>query len=463
MFRKKVGDLNLKILHRFTQMKRSDFGEDFSWGVSTAAYQIEGAHNKYGKGNSIWDEFVKRKRKIAKGHHGNHTCDFYHQYESDLDLMKAMHIKNFRFSISWSRIFPEGYGRVNQDGLDFYNKLIDECLQRDITPWITLYHWDLPDALEKQGGWTNRNIVHWFTDYVDMCSRKFGDRVKYWMVLNEPMVFTGAGYFLGVHAPGKKGVKNFLPAAHHAVLCQAQGAQVLRSNLTKAEIGTTFSCSHLEPATNSEKDILACKRMDALLNRMFIEPALGKGYPIDDLKLLNRMEEFCKPGDDKLSLFDFDFIGVQNYTREIVSHAFYIPYLQAKIIKASKRKVPITVMDWEVYPNSIYQMLHKFSAYGIKNIVITENGAAFDDYLMDGIVQDREREEYLKQYIKEVYKAKQEGIPVTGYFVWSFMDNFEWAEGYDPRFGLVYIDFKTQERIIKRSGHWYREFLSGEE
>jgi len=444
-------------------MRRSDFGEDFSWGTSTAAYQIEGAHNKYGKGNSIWDEFVKRKRKIAKGHHGNHTCDFYHLYSSDLDLMKAMHIKNFRFSISWSRIFPEGCGRVNQDGLDFYNKLIDECLQRDITPWVTLYHWDLPDALEKQGGWTNRNIIHWFTDYVDLCSRKFGDRVKYWMVLNEPMVFTGAGYFLGVHAPGKTGMKNFLPAAHHAVLCQAQGAHVLRSNVSMAQIGSTFSCSYLEPTTNSEKDILACKRMDALLNRMFIEPAIGKGYPIEDLKLLSRMEEFCRPGDDKLSLFDFDFIGIQNYTREIVSHAFYIPYLQAKIIKANKRKVPSTVMNWEVYPNSIYQMLHKFSAYNVKNIVVTENGAAFDDYLVDGMVHDMEREEYLKQYLNEVYKAKQEGIPVTGYFVWSFMDNFEWAEGYDPRFGLVYVDFQTQERIIKRSGHWYREFLSGEE
>lgn len=442
---------------------KNEFGDDFRWGVSTAAYQIEGAHDIDGKGPSIWDAFVNRKGKITGGHHGKDACKFYHNYANDIKLLKHLNIENFRFSFSWSRIIPQGTGQVNTKGLDFYDRLLDECLENNINPWATLYHWDLPQALEDKGGWTNRDIEQWFMQYADICSSKFGDRIKHWMVLNEPMVFTGAGYFLGVHAPGRIGLKNFLSSAHHAALCQAQGARVIRANVPDAQIGSTFSCSFLQPMTTSRNDELATRRFDALLNRLFIEPSLGLGYPVSDLKFLRRIYDYHKPGDEALLPFDFDFIGIQNYTREIVSHSYFIPYLQAKLIKANKRNVSATVMNWEVYPEALYQMLTKYGNYsGIKKIIVTENGAAFPDTLIDGSIYDEARTNYLKNHIAEVLRAKQDGIAVDGYFVWTLLDNFEWAEGYFPRFGLVYVNFNTQERIIKQSGKWFREFLGNQ-
>ena len=441
-------------------LHKNTFGKDFKWGVSTAAYQIEGAHDTDGKGPSIWDEFTQRKGKILHGHHGNHTCDFYNRHPTDLDLMQAMHIPNFRFSLAWSRILPTGKGRINPQGSDYYDRLLDNCLARNIEPWVTLYHWDLPAALEKQGGWTNRDIVHWFKEYVEICAVKFGDRVRHWMVLNEPMVFVGAGYFLGVHAPGRRGIKSFLAATHHAALCQAEGGRLLKAHLPQAEVGTTFSCSHLEPYRNLERDQQATRRADALLNRLFIEPALGLGYPLQDIPYLRRITDFFAPGDEDRLVFDFDFIGIQDYTREVVKHSFLVPFLQAKLVPAPKRGVPHTTMKWEVYPEAIYHILHKYNAYkGVKKIIITENGAAFPDTIINGKVPDHLRVHYLQNYLQQVLQAKQEGVKVDGYFIWSFTDNFEWAEGYHPRFGLVYVDFETQQRIIKASGHWYSSFL----
>jgi len=374
--------------------------------------------------------------------------------------MKFLNIPNFRFSLSWSRILPNGIGAVNQSGIDFYNRLIDKALELGIEPWVTLYHWDLPQELENKGGWTNRQVVNWFSEYVELCAKTFGDRVNHWMILNEPMVFTGAGYFLGVHAPGRKGLRNFIPAVHHAALCQSEGARVLKNIRPAAQVGTTFSCSHLEPNTNSEKDRLATKRVDALINRLFIEPALGLGYPISDLKLLDRIYNYFQPNDEQLLKYDFDFIGLQNYTREIVTHSYLVPLLNAKLIKADKRKVPLTLMNWEVYPDAMYQILKKYDAYPqIKKIIVTENGAAFHDTHFDGKIYDEMRTNYLKTHIREVLRAKKEGVKVDGYFVWTFIDNFEWAEGFYPRFGLIHNNFKTQERIIKQSGHWYKQFL----
>lgn len=439
----------------------NDFGKDFIWGVSSSAYQTEGAHDKDCKGVSIWDEFSNKKKNIAFNHNGNTACNFYDHYLDDLKLMHSLGIKNFRFSISWSRVLPYGKGVVNLKGIDFYNKLINECLKLGITPWITLYHWDLPLDLEKQGGWTNRDIVNWFTDYVTLCIKKFGDRVTHWMILNEPLVFTGAGYFLGVHAPGKKGLANFLSATHHAVLCQAEGARIIKSIYPNAQVGTTFSCSHIEPYSQAKKDIDAAKRVDVLLNRLFIEPSLGLGYPNKRLPLINRIEKYMQAGDEKLMAFDFDFIGVQNYTREIVKHSFFTPFLNAAIVKAEKRNAPLTAMNWEVYPEGIYHILKMYTEYaGIKKIIITENGVAFKDELVNGKVNDINRINFYDSYIKQVLKAKQEGVCVAGYFSWSFTDNFEWAEGYHPRFGLVYIDFKTQQRTLKESAHWFKKFLT---
>lgn len=441
-------------------LQRAEFGNDFKWGISTAAYQIEGAHDVDDKGPSIWDVFSNTKNKIFDNHNGNDACQFYFNYKEDLQLLHYLNIPNFRMSLSWSRILPEGVGQINMKGLDFYDRLIDYALELSIEPWLTLYHWDLPYALEKKGGWTNRDIVHWFEEYVALCAKKYGDRIKYWMVLNEPMVFTGAGYFLGIHAPGRKGLRNFIPAVHHATICQAQGARVLKSINNNFQIGSTFSCSLIEPMSNSEKDIIAAKKVDALLNRLFIEPSLGLSYPTKDLKLLNRLYDYFLPGDENRMICDFDFIGIQNYTREIVSHSYFVPLINAKIIKANKRNVHHTQMNWEVYPPAIYEMLKKFHAYPqIKKIIVTENGAAFHDKIVDGKIYDEDRIAYLYSHIAEVLKAKKEGVNISGYFVWTFTDNFEWAEGYFPKFGLVHIDFKNQKRIIKESGYWYKRFL----
>lgn len=441
-------------------LTKEAFGKDFIWGVSTAAYQIEGAHNLDGKGPSVWDIFVQKRNKIFRNHTGDIACDHYNRYIDDLYLMHSMNIRNYRFSVSWSRILPEGTGRINQAGIDFYNKLIDLSLELGITPWVTLYHWDLPHSLEVKGGWTNRDVKDWFGDYVAICVKSFGDRVKNWMVLNEPTVFSAAGYFFGVHAPGRKSIEGFLAAAHHAGLAQAHGARVIKALQPESNVGTTFSCSHVEPYTNREKDIKAAKKADLLLNRLFIEPLLGMGYPVNEIKTLRRIEKYIKQNDEQNLKFDMDFIGIQNYTREIIRYSMFVPFLQAKIVNAKDRKVELTAMEWEVYPESIYHILKKFQAYkNIPPLIITENGAAFSDTLQNNAVHDPKRLQYIQNILQQVLRAKQEGVNVNGYFVWTFLDNFEWAEGYHPRFGLVHVDFQTQQRTVKASGHWYADFI----
>lgn len=441
-------------------LQRKKFGKNFKWGVSTAAYQIEGAHDVDGKGPSVWDVFCSANGKIFSGHTGEIACDFYNRYSDDILLLKDLGIENFRFSISWPRILPNGIGDINQKGIDFYNNVINTCLQNGIEPWITLYHWDLPQALEQKGGWTNRNIVAWFEEYVELCAKHFGDRVKYWMVVNEPMAFTGAGHFLGIHAPGRTGLKNLLPAVHHAVLSISSGGRLLKKLLPNAEVGTTFSCAYVEPVSMRPKDIAAAKRVDVLLNRMFIEPVLGYGYPEDELPVLKKLKKYIEPGDEDLMKFNFDFIGIQNYTREVVKYSMFVPYLNASVVNAKFRKVPLTAMEWEVYPPALYYVLKKFAAYeGIKKIYITENGAAFEDMIDNGLINDHQRTEYIKEHLKEVLRAKNEGVRVEGYFVWTLLDNFEWAEGYRTRFGLVHVDFESQQRTVKASGYWYRDFL----
>lgn len=442
-------------------IRRSDFGEQFKWGVSTAAFQIEGAHEIDDKVLSVWDHFSHRKGKIHKGHHARMACDFYNRFEGDLDTVRALSIPNFRFSLAWTRIIREDHG-LNHKGIAYYQRLIDGCLERGIEPWVTIYHWDIPHFLEMKGGWTNRDVLNWFGDYVDVCAKHFGDRVKHWMVLNEPMVFTGAGYYLGIHAPGRTGLSSFIPAMHHATLCQAEGGRRLKFWLPDAEVGTTFSCSYVEPLQPTPAHERAAIKIDALLNRLYIEPSLGLGYPVKDIGLLSRVEKYMKAGDEQQMAFEFDFIGVQNYTREIAKRSWLVPILFANLVGAHKRNVETTLMNWEVYPPSIYHMLKKYGSYaGVKKIYITENGAAFEDTVLNGKVDDPRRVRYLHDYIAQVYKAKQEGVPVEGYFVWTLQDNFEWAEGYRPRFGLIYTDFDTQQRIIKSSGYWYRDFLEG--
>ena len=438
-----------------------DFGTDFKWGVATAAYQIEGAQNIDGKSPSIWDTFSHKKGSIKTGENGDIACDFYHSYEKDLDLLKSLNMTVFRFSIAWSRILPNGSGTPNQSGLDFYHRVIDACLARGIEPWITLYHWDLPQILQDKGGWKNRDAVVWFSEYANLLTKTYGEKVKNWMVFNEPSAFTALGYLIGYHAPGLKGLKNYLPTVHHVCLCQAEGGRIIRKNVANANIGTTFSCSHVDVYKSEECDGNAVSRWDVLLNRLFIEPALGMGYPTESLPILRKLNKYIQPGDLEKLQFDFDFIGVQNYTREVVKANAFIPYMKGLEIKPVKRDAKeITDMGWEVYPEGIYKILKQFAAYpGVKKIFVTENGCAFPDEVVNGKVNDTKRIDFYQRYLKEVLRAKKDGVNIGGYFSWTLLDNFEWSEGFKPRFGLVHVDFKTQKRIIKESGYWFKDFL----
>ena len=445
--------------HRITA---KDFGKDFSWGVAIAAAQNEGATAADGKGTTIWDSFARNSHKIKGAGKLTVACDFYHRYKDDLLLVKALGFSVFRFSISWARILPDGTGKINKEGINFYHKVIDECYKLGLTPYVTLYHWDLPQELENRGGWTNYLITKWFSRFVTVCAEAYGDKVKHWIILNEPFGFTTLGYMLGKHAPGKKGLSNFLPTIHHAAMAQAEGGRIIRKLVAQAHIGTTFSCSQIIPYSSKPADVAAANRIDILMNRLFIEPSLGKGYPVDDsFKFLEKLQMHNKTWKYTERLhFDFDFIGLQYYFPVVVKHNSYIPIVQASEVKPATRKVPYTAMGWEINADSFYRTIKKIWLYGgVKEIIITENGAAFKDTLKDGVIDDKERINYFNQHLQAMLKAKKEGVNIKGYFAWTLMDNFEWSEGYHPRFGLVQVDFKTQLRTIKNSGYWWRDFL----
>lgn len=447
------------------ELKRSDFGKDFVWGTATAAYQIEGGWKEDGKSESNWDHFTHyHKHKIKNRENGDVADDFYHRYNSDIELMHSMNIPAYRFSISWPRIIPNGTGSINQKGVDFYNRVIDKCLQENVEPWLTCYHWDMPQVLEAKGGWANREMLKWFEEYVDVLSRKFGDRVKNWMVINEALSFTLAGYLAGQNAPGYVSFKKFFASVHHSTMAQSIGGRVIRANVKNANIGTTFVAIALDGWKEKPANIKAAKRMDVILNRMYIEPVLGMGYPIKDLPALKHVVKHMKEDDEQKIKFDFDFIGVQNYTRMMIKNLALIPAVHALPVNAKKTThEELTQMGWEVNPEGMYRVIKQFAAYpGVKKIIITENGAGFDDTVTNGEVHDPKRTQYLKDYLKQILRAKREGIDVGGYFIWSFMDNFEWAEGYRPQLGIVHVDYKTQERIVKDSGKWYSRFLKGD-
>jgi beta-glucosidase len=442
-------------------LKASQFGKDFVWGAATSAYQIEGAHNADGKAPSIWDTFTQKRRKVKNRDNGNVACDHYNRYKEDVALIKQMGLPAYRFSLAWTRILPAGYGGVtNQTGIDFYNRLIDELLEQGIEPYVTLYHWDLPMFLHNKGGWTNRDIQHWFTEYAQTCAQLFGDRVKNWIVLNEPMVFLALGYLVGLHAPGKRGLKKFLAGSHHAMLAQAKAARAMISENGKFRIGTTVSTVAGYPDDpNSPKDIAATKRFDALMNSLYVNPACGRGYPVEELPVLKKIYRYVKDDDMQKLSFPFHFWGINYYSRKKVKHAGWVPY-----IKYLEKKVPLdserTAMGWEVYPEGLHQVLNKFSSYPeIKRIMVTENGMALHDSLQENQIDDQRRIDYYQRHLAQVLRAQGESDKIQGYFAWSLLDNFEWAEGYHPRFGLIHVDYETQKRTIKNSGLWYRDFL----
>lgn len=443
-------------------MKATDFGSDFLWGVAISAAQNKGGALLGGRGASIWDQFSKRIGKIKGNGQPTLCCDFYHRYKDDLMLVKGLGFQVFRFSISWSRILPDGTGRVNKEGIAFYNNVIDECLELGLTPMVTLYHWDLPYELEKQGGWASTVFQKWFHRFATVCATNFGDRVKHWIVLNEPMGFTSLGYLIGKHAPGKTSVTHFMSAVHNATLANAEGGRILRGLVRGAHIGTSFSCSEVMPFSQKQEDVQAAQRADVLLNKLFIEPALGRGYPeLNNFPLLEKMHIHNKAWKYKERMhFNFDFIGIQNYFALTVKYNALIPYVHANEVKASSRKVPHTDLGWEINADSFYRMIKRFWLYGsVKNIMITESGACFRDKLVAGSINDELRINYFQQYLRAALKAKKEGVNISGFLAWTLTDNFEWNEGFQAPFGLVHVDFATQLRTIKASGYWFRNFL----
>jgi beta-glucosidase len=447
-----------KWLSPLPKLTKQAFGKNFVWGAACAAYQVEGAWNADGKGPSIWDEFTHHKHKIERGETGDVATDFYHRYKEDIGLLKQMNFEAFRFSLSWSRIFPKGIGKVNPAGVKFYHNVIDFCLTNNITPWITIYHWDLPQALEEKGGWKSREIVNWFSQYTDFVTKEYGSKVKNWMVLNEPLSFTALGYMTGEMAPGHHGFRNFFPAVHHAVLCQAEGGRIIRRNVPDANIGTTFALSWVNPENGKSKSRGAARRYDALMNRIFVEPAMGLGYPIDRLPGLKKIKKYMLPGDEEKMKFNFDFLGVQNYHPVTVKKNWF-PLIHAKEIPASKLGVKTNCMGGEINGKDFYNILKQFGKYKTP-LVVTENGVCFNDKLESGHVHDEKRIAFFKEYLQNLLKAKQNGVDIRGYFVWSLTDNFEWDKGYRPRFGLIYIDYKNNlKRVMKDSGYWFMHFL----
>ncbi|MCS7192862.1 MAG: GH1 family beta-glucosidase [Armatimonadetes bacterium] len=437
------------------------FPDGFLWGVATAAYQIEGAWNEDGKGVSIWDTFSHTQGKIADGSTGDVACDHYHRWREDIALMKELGVKAYRFSIAWTRILPKGAGTVNPKGLDFYDKLVDGLLEAGIKPFITLYHWDLPQALQDIGGWANRDVAYYFADYASVLAHKLGDRVKNWMTNNEPWVVAWIGYDMGFHAPGIKNTKVALQVAHHLLLSHGLAVEVLRNfGDSETKVGIVLNLSPVHPASESEEDKAVAWRYDGFLNRWFLDPIFVGSYPADMWEWYGQLVPEVKPGDMAIIGRKIDFLGVNYYTRSVVKND-----PQGGMLKLSHVRIEgseYTEMGWEVYPDGLYELLTRLNRdYKIPEFYITENGAAFKDEIApDGKVHDERRLNYLRKHFLRAHKAIQDGVPLKGYFVWSLMDNFEWSHGYTKRFGVVYVDYETQKRIVKDSGYWYKQVIA---
>lgn len=439
--------------------KKNIFPKDFIWGTATASYQIEGAWDEDGKGESIWDRFSHTPGKVANGDSGDVACDHYHLWRHDLDIMKELGLKNYRFSIAWPRVLPTGSGKINQKGLDFYSNLVDGMLEKGIQPFITLYHWDLPQALQEEGGWPSRNIVDRYVEYADVISRALGDRVKNWITLNEPFVSAFMGHMEGRHAPGITDLDTAVAASHHLMLSHGLAVPVIRNNCIGADVGITLNLTPQVPASSSAEDRNKARWMDGFINRWFLDPLVGRGYPQDMVSDFGTKMDFVKPGDMEIIATPVDFLGVNYYTRGIARSSN----------EREKENEPIVVfpndehteMGWEVYPQGIYNILGRLHFdYAFPAIFITENGAAFQDEIgPDGQVYDPVRLSYIQRHLEMVHKAIEIGVPVNGYFVWSLFDNFEWAHGYSKRFGLVYVDYETQQRILKSSAKWYQQVI----
>jgi beta-glucosidase len=437
-----------------------EFPKDFTWGCSSAAYQVEGAWNEDGKGPSIWDTFVHTPGHIINNETADVTVDHYHRYKEDASLMKELGVNAYRFSIAWTRILPRGTGAVNQAGLDFYDHLVDELLKNKVEPYICLFHWDLPQALQDKGGWPNRETAYAFAEYARIVTERLSDRVKVWMTHNEPWVAAMAGYFSGEHAPGNKDVSAAFKTLHHLLLSHGLAAEAIRASARQpVKVGIALNLNPVHPASDSKKDREAATRMDAVLNRATLDPLLKGTTPIQEFaigKLL--FGSLIKPGDME-KIRTLDLLGVNYYTRTVAKYERKFPVVAAEQIHPEGNEYSGM---WEIYPPGIHELLTRiWKDYQPKcEIMVTENGIPVPDGLdFDGHVRDERRIRYLRDHIAQIHRAMEDGIPIKGYFHWSLMDNFEWALGYGQRFGLIFVDFKTLKRTIKNSGHWFAQVI----
>ncbi|MBV6467506.1 MAG: Beta-glucosidase A [Anaerolineales bacterium] len=441
-------------------MKTLAFPKNFTWGVATSAYQIEGAWNEDGRGVSIWDTFSHTKGRIVNDENGDVAADHYHRWKDDFALMSELGVKAYRFSTAWPRILPAGTGAVNKKGLDFYDRIVDEALKRKIEPYVCLFHWDLPQALQDQGGWPKREITEHFAEYARVVAGRLGDRVKVWLTHNEPWVAAFIGYFLGDHAPGKKDIGAAVKALHHLLLSHGLAAEAIRAEAKQpVKVGLTLNLNPVHSATDSKKDKEAAKRVDMFMNRIVLDPLLKGTSPIQEAAIANLLVGKVIHDGDLAKIRQLDLLGVNYYSRTVMKHSNKIPVVNVEQVYPEGNEYSGM---WEIYPEGMYETLKLVWDYKPTcELMVTENGVPVPDGVdFDGRVRDERRIRYLRNHLAQVHRAIEDGIPVKGYFHWSLMDNFEWSLGYGPRFGLVYVDWKTQKRIVKDSGRWFAKAIA---
>jgi beta-glucosidase len=425
------------------------------WGAATASYQIEGAVTADGRGESIWDRFSHTPGRIRNDENGDVACDHYHRYKEDVVLMAELGLDAYRFSVSWPRVIPNGVGPVNPAGLAFYDRLVDELLDHDITPHVTLYHWDLPQALEDAGGWPVRSTAEAFAEYAGIVAERLGDRVRYFATLNEPYVVSHLGYRIGIHAPGRREPRAALAAAHHLLVAHGLAVEQLRSAAPGAAVGIVLDFDPQHPTSGHPLDLELAQVNHDHSNRWFLDPITGHGYPAEGIKTWGWELSEVLDGDLALIAAPIDFLGVNYYSRSVVRS----PLLPALEVTSPPER---TTMGWEVYPRGLTDVLEFVaSRTGELPLFISENGAAYPLHPGDPTA-DPERVHFLQRHLMAALTALERGVPLAGYFVWSLLDNFEWAEGYEQRFGIIYVDFDTQERRVKDSGRlWAAVARSG--
>ncbi|MBZ2206294.1 GH1 family beta-glucosidase [Massilia soli] len=446
-----------------TSLSRADFAHDFLWGCATSSYQIEGAGAEDGRVESIWDRFAATPGKVRDGSNGSVACDHYHRWPEDLDIARGMGLQAYRFSIAWPRIFSEVGGKPNQRGLDFYSRLVDGMLERGIQPWATLYHWDLPQYLQDLGGWNERATVDAYLEFVDAMTRRLGDRVQHWITHNEPWCTSMIGNFEGLHAPGLTDFKTALQVCHHVLLSHGKAVPLIRANVPDAKVGISLSLHPVRAASDSAADQAATLRHDGLRYRWFLDPLYGRGYPASTMADIGAAAPAVLAGDMEAIAVPTDFLGVNYYFPETIADAPGHAPLSAQVLPPAG--VETTALGWEVAPQGMTELLARIASdYQPGDMYITENGSCYDDEVgADGEIDDAGRRSYLQRHLAAMKDAIAAGVKVKGYFAWSLIDNFEWAEGYLRRFGLVHIDYATQQRRLKASGKWYSAFLNNKQ